>query len=228
MRSLHKIQSTIVTKFRVTDSIQNPETGEVMPCITGRASHVDVISQKGYRYPKGFWDKVINDDELQTRIENRDVLGMIEHPTDDMDFMCTPYDKAAVVCLKAWVEDYEPFITLGILNNPNGSYVKSLVEVGHRPGCSTRAFGDYGDDAKGKFVVEDGFYCVGWDIVRAPNFEDIRMDKVSDSLENSPVFRELMQMTQLRDSVTEDFNRDVLRGQIAKAIEALREVEKNL
>lgn len=199
-----------------------------MPCITGKASHVEVISAKGYRYRRGFWDKVIKDEQLQSNIENRNVLGMIEHPLNDSDFLVTPYDKAAVVCLKAWVESGEPWITLGILNNPNGVLVKSLIEVGHRPGCSTRALGDYSSDEVSSFVVEDGFKCIGWDVVRAPNFEDIRMDRVSDSMENSPVFKELMQMTQLRDSVSEDFDRVKLSRDIDRVVEALMSLKSNL
>lgn len=227
MSGICKIQSTLITHFRVTDSIETP-TGEKMMCITGKASHCEVISQKGYRYRKGFWEKVISDPELQRRIEARDVLGMIEHPLNDMDFLHTPYDKAAVVCLKAWCEGYDPYITLGILNNVQGNAVKALVEVGHKPGVSTRGFGDYGQDSISSYIEEEGFKCIGWDVVRAPNFEDIRMDKVSDSLETLPEFRELMQMTQLRDSVDEDYNQTHLKSDIEKAIAFLKRISNNL
>lgn len=227
MRNLCKIQSVVISQFKIVDSIETP-SGEKMPCISGKASHTDVISQKGYRYRKGFWPKVINSPALQSRIESRDVLGMIEHPKDDADFLHTPYDKAAVICLRAWCEGEDPYITLGLLNNPQGNAIKALVEVGHRPGVSTRAFGDYAKDDVSSYIVDDGFTCIGWDVVRSPNFEDIRMDKVSDSLETLPEFRELMQMTQLRDSVDENYNHDHLRSDIDQAVACLKRISNYL
>ena len=62
----------------------------------------------------------------------------------------------------------------------------------------------------------------------APNFEDIRMDKVSDSLETLPEFRELMQMTQLRDSVDENYNRDHLKSDIEQVITLLSRISNHL
>lgn len=227
MHNLCKIQSVVTSEFRVTDSITTA-TGVKMPCITGRASHSEVISQKGYRYRKGFWPAVIGGDDLQRRIANREVLGMIEHPVDDMDFMHTPYDKAAVVCLRAWCKEDEPYITLGLLNNEAGNNIKALVEIGHKPGVSTRAFGDYATDSVSEYVMPEGFKCIGWDVVRAPNFEDIRMDRVSDSLGAHPAFRELMQMTQLRDSVDENYNRDRLMSDIEQVKTLLVRISNNL
>lgn len=227
MNRICKIQSVIKSPFRITDSITT-ESGETLPCITGKASHSEVQSQKGYRYRNGFWDQVINDADFQNRVECRDVLGMIEHPTDERDFLRTPYDKAAVVCVRAWVENHEPWIVLGLLNNEAGNNIKALVEVGHRPGCSTRAFGDYAEDNISSYISEDGFKLIGWDVVRSPNFEDIRMDRVSDSMESLPAFKELVQMTQLRDSVAEDYNRTKLKEDINAAVAALRRISNFL
>lgn len=226
--AIHKIQSTIISPFKITDSDVRGANGEKLTFIMGKASRSDVPSQKGYRYRKGFWPKVINDEELQDRIARRVVLGMIEHPIDDADFLNTPYDKAAVCCWHAWIKNDEPWIKLAILNNEPGNCIKALLAVGHQPGCSTRAFGGYAQDNTGSYIDEEGFKCLGWDIVRNPNFEDIRMDKVSDSMENLPAFRELMQMQQLRDSVAEDYDRVHLKRDIERAVDALRAISNHL
>jgi hypothetical protein len=63
---------------------------------------------------------------------------------------------------------------------------------------------------------------------RVANFEDIRMDKVSDSLETLPEFRELMQMTQLRDSVDENYNRDHLKSDIEQVRILLKRISNHL
>ena len=218
-----KINSVIVSPFKIVDSVTLP-TGVTVPCIEGKASRSDVISQKGYRYRKGFWPQVLSDPELQVMIENRQLLGMIEHPVDDNEFLCTPYKKAAVICLRAWIKNDEPYITLGLLNNEEGNAIKALIEVGHKPGVSTRAFGTYGEDSVSKYVEPEGYKIRAWDVVTRPNFEDIRMDKVGDSLGSLPDFRALMQMTELRDSVNEDYNRANLKSEIQKSVQHLQQL----
>ena len=54
------------------------------------------------------------------------------------------------------------------------------------------------------------------------------MDKVSDSLETLPEFRELMQMTQLRDSVDENYNRDHLKSDIEQVRILLKRISNHL
>lgn len=223
-KQICKINSVIVSPFKIVDSVTLP-TGVTVPCIEGKASRSEVISQKGYRYRKGFWPQVLADADLQAMIENRQMLGMIEHPEDDNEFLCTPYKKAAVICLRAWIKNDEPFITLGLLNNEEGNAIKALIEVGHKPGVSTRAFGTYAEDGVSKYVEPDGYKVRAWDVVTRPNFEDIRMDKVGDSLGSLPDFRALMQMTELRDSVDGNYNPAKLKSEIEQVVQHLQKIQ---
>lgn len=224
---LNKVLSTYRSSFRVIDSKEDPSTGVKIPIIRGAASHSDVRSQKGYRYRSGFWDKIINDSQLQQRVEGRDMLGMIEHPLDDSEYMRTPLNKASHIVLRAWVDDasHDPYIDCGLLNNEDGCAIKALVDVGFRPGCSTRALGDYLEDSISEYLDENNYYVITWDLVRSPNFEDIRLEKVSDSLMASPLFREAVQMYQLRDSVDDAYNPDHLLADISKAISDLERLK---
>lgn len=233
LEHLHKISSITNSLLRVVDdSLEMPDTGERLTVLEGAASRTEQISQKGYRYRKGFWPYVINNEELQHKIATRNLLGMTEHPLDDAEFMCTPYDKASIICLSAICEESDPnqtpIVRLGILNTPAGNNIKALIAVGHKPGVSTRALGEYKTDDISQYLDEVTFRCLGWDVVRSPNFEDIRMDKVSDSLAQLPAFKELVQMYQLRDSVTDNYNVSKLREDIDAAKEYLQRISNNL
>lgn len=218
---LQKIQTVTPTLLRVSDSV-TLESGVIIPVLSGRVSRSEVASEKGYRYRKGFWPTIINDDRVQNKIKSREMLGCIEHPTDDLAYMNTPYTEASHIVLEAWIENDEPYAKFGILNNEKGCGIKALMDVGHRPGVSTRALGSYETDSVGKYVPENNFGLITWDVVNTPNFPDAKVEKVSDSLKESAIFKEVVQMYQLRDSVDEHYNAETLARQLYTAREALK------
>lgn len=223
---LSKIQSVYRSSFRIIDSIESGSDGTRIPVIRGAASRVDQASIKGYRYRSGFWDKIINTPELQQRVADRDMLGMIEHPEDEYEYSRTPLDKASHVVLRAWVDEksHEPWIDCGLLNNDRGNAIKALVDVGFKPGCSTRAMGGFLHDSIGDYLDENNYAVITWDIVRSPNFDDIRLERVSDS----SIFREAVQMYHLRDSVADCYDHSKLSSDIDSAIAALRRIADGL
>lgn len=220
---LNKLSSAYKSVFRIADSVIM-DNGTVVPCIQGQLSEVDVISQNGYRYRRGFWDKVINNDVVQDRIKSRDMLGMIEHPIEDDAYMKTPYELASHVILKAWVDDSgNPWGQFGLLNNPHGNALKALVDIGHQPGVSTRGMGDILQDSVSQYVTDDNYMLLTWDCVRNPNFATLKMERVSDSLRQSPVYNELLQMYHLRDSVDEHYDAKKLANEISGAISDIQQ-----
>ena len=217
-----KLQSIQPSILRVCDS-RKLDSGVTIPCIVGQVSSEEVVSQNGYRYRKGFWKKVLNSTSVISAINNRDMLGMIEHPSDDDAFLKTPYDGASHIVLKAWCDAKtgNPYAEFGILNSQKGNELKALLEVGHKPGVSTRGMGNYGTDGVSQYVDEDGYVLLTWDIVRSPNFADLKMDKVTDSLMRNPLFSEITGMNQLRDSADEHYDRSKLIKELSSAITAL-------
>ena len=221
-----KLQSVQPSILRVCDSVKL-DSGATIQCVTGQVSSEEIVSQNGYRYRKGFWKKVLDSTPVISAIENRDMFGMIEHPLDDDAFLKTPYDGASHIVMKAWCDAKtgNPYAKFGILNNKNGNDLKALLEVGHKPGVSTRGMGNYGNDGVSQYVDEDGYVFLTWDIVRSPNFADLKMEKVTDSLMRNPLFAELSGMNQLRDSADEHYDRSKLVEEMSKAIGALTNVK---
>lgn len=214
--------------MRICDSILL-DSGVSVPMIQGQVSEVDVMSQNGYYYKRDFWEKVLGNPQIQDAIRNHDMLGMIEHPTDDEDYLKTPYDKASHFVHKAWVEaDGNPYAQFGLLNNEQGNNIKALIEIGHRTGVSSRGLGEMATDDMGQYVTDDNYMFITWDIVRSPNFADLKLDKVTDSLRQSPTFKELVQMNHLRDSADEHYSKSNLVKNMDMAINALMEMRREL
>jgi hypothetical protein len=198
-------------------------SGVTIPCISGQVGQVDVVSQNGYRYKRGFWDKVLGDPIVQDLIKQHDMLGTIEHPQDDNAFLRTPYEDASHIVLKAWVQDSNPFATFGLLNNEKGNQIKALVDVGHCPGVSTRGMGQFGKDEISQFVSDVDYVLIGWDIVRSPNFSTLKMSEITDSLMSNPIFKELTDMHQIKDSAYKGYDKNLLITDMGKAISELQE-----
>lgn len=222
--SLNKLQTVNLSKLKIVDSF-TMDNGVHIPIIQGQTGQVDVTSQNGYRYKNGFWNKVLGDSRVADAINNRDVLGMIEHPTDDDAYLKTPYDKASHIVLKAWVgDDGNPYAQLGLLNNQQGNSLKALCDVGHRLGVSTRGLGNIEHDNIGDFISDSDYSFITWDIVRCPNFGDLKMERVSDSLTHNPLFRELVGMHELKDSADIHYNERKLELDMTKVKSALRQL----
>lgn len=222
-----KIETVWRNHLKLCDSITS-QTGERVPVLAGQVGQVDVTSPNGYRYKMGFWDKVLSDSVILEKIQNRDILGMTEHPVDDSEYLKTPYDKASHVVLKAWVQDGNPYAQIGLLNNKQGNDIKALIDVGHKPGISTRGLGSVLTDSIGQYIPDKDYMFLTWDIVRNPNFGTLRMNTITDSLRRSPIFKELCEMHQLQDSVDESYNSDKLDVDMGKAIEALKILKEYL
>lgn len=218
---LSKIQTiSKPSRLKVCDSINLG--GITIPTLVGQTGQVDVISQNGYRYKMGFWDKVLGDSVVKDAIKNRDVLGMIEHPTDDDAYLKTPYMKASHIILDAWVQDGNPYAKIGLLNNEQGNTLKALCDVGHRLGISTRGLGTIETDSTSQYISDDGYCFLTWDIVRSPNFGDLKMDMVTDSLRANPLFKELVDMHELKDSADIHYNEEKLKMDMSKVRDALQ------
>lgn len=217
-----KIGTTIRTRFKVCDSV-TLTSGVTIPCITGQVGQVDEVSQNGYRYKQGFWDTILNDRVIQETIESHDMLGTIEHPVDDDKFLRTPYEDASHIVLKAWVQNHQPFATFGLLNNEKGNQIKALVDVGHKPGVSTRGMGQFDRDNISQFVSEKDYVLITWDIVRSPNFATLKMAEITDSLISNPIFKELTDMHQIKDSSYKGYDKALLIEDMSKAITDLQE-----
>ena len=212
---MDKISISSIGKFKICDSVTTNSGEKVVP-IYGPLSAEESRSQKGYRYREGFWSRVLDNDKVKNTIASHKMLGMIEHPDDDMEYMNTPYDKASHLVHKVEFRGNCPYGTLWLINNQYGNSIKALVDLDVPIGVSTRGLGQILNDSVSDYVDEDNYALITWDITRNPNLESAVLSKVTDSVLQSPVYKEFVQAYGLRDSASFDYNPKKLLEQMER------------
>ena len=149
------------------------------------------------------------------------MLGCIEHPIDDEDYMYTDYKQAALIVLAVEMRGSDPFGTIGLLNNDDGTRLKSIVEFGSRVGVSTRGVGQTKQSSGNTVVDPDGYSVITWDSVRNPNLP-VTLAAISDSMMSSPRFKAMFDAVKLRDSGATSFNRTNVDRDIKKMLNVIR------
>lgn len=207
---MKRIVTSSMSKFKIMDSITD-NVGNKIPMIYGPLSFEEVQSKKGYRYRDGFWNKILSNEKVIEDIESHSMLGMIEHPKDDADYIKTPYDKASHVIWNVDLKKGVPYGTIALLNNINGNAMKALADLGVPIGVSTRGLGEFLSDSVSEFIDEDSYALITWDFTRNPNLEKAVLSKVTDSFMETPIFREFIDAYKLRDSVDESYDHERLK-----------------
>jgi hypothetical protein len=67
-----------------------------------------------------------------------------------------------------------------------------------------------------------GYILLGWDIVKDPNFSELSMSPISDSLRQNPLFEVLCQQHQLKDSAYQGYNHANLKVDMSQVIAELQ------
>lgn len=225
---MDKIVISSISNFRVCDS-GTSKSGEKVTAVYGPLSAEELRSTKGYRYREGFWSRVLDNPQVKENISSHRMLGMIEHPDDDNEYLKTPYDKASHLVHKVEFRNYCPYGTLWLLNNPQGNSIKALVDLDVPIGVSTRGLGTIVSDSVSDYIDEDNYALITWDFTRNPNLENAFMGRVNDSLASSSIYKEFVDAYGLRDSGKPGFSREKLlsemsdmRDRLTKMIDSFR------
>jgi hypothetical protein len=136
-------------------------------------------------YEKDVWEKVLADDGLIEKLNQRGLFGHAEHPeATQSDLQLTSH-----VINKMWVDENVMFQEFDVLDTPTGKIVDCLLRAGCMVGCSTRAEGDLeeSEDDKGPYskVLSDSYHYVTTDFTADPSTfgvvpQDIRRNVVSE------------------------------------------------
>lgn len=137
---------------------------------------VDTINDNNRYYPKQQF--LNNYDKLKKQIEQRRLLGELEHPfTEDINRIYTVNLKEVQIMItNLELKDKTVYGEFQILNTPNGIILKNLLEHKVNIGVSLRGLGDTQDKIiEGKqveYIIPDTFEIVCWDVVHTPGFKD--------------------------------------------------------
>lgn len=123
-------------------------------------------------YRRKLWENVFNNDIIKESLEDRILIGELDHPFDRLETKAT---NACIVMTDKEFHDDEGLLygKFDILNTPNGRILKSLLDYGCKIGVSSRGEGDVEvmdiDGHEDVNVVDENNYeFVGFDAVVLP------------------------------------------------------------
>lgn len=124
-------------------------------------------TRNGNFYSRKLWENVFNDDIVKESLDDRILIGELDHPGDRLETKAT---NACIVMTGYEFHDDEGLLygSFDILPTPNGRILKSLLDYGCKVGVSSRGEGDVVTESKGDVVDEDGYNFVGFDAVVLP------------------------------------------------------------
>ncbi len=137
---------------------------------------VDTVNDNMRYYPKQQY--LNNEPQLKKKIENRRLLGELEHPfTDDINRIYTVNLKEVQILITDLkLHDKTVYGEFQILNTPNGVILKNLLDYNINLGISLRGLGDTEEkiieNKQVEYIIPDSFEIICWDIVHTPGFSD--------------------------------------------------------
>jgi len=129
----------------------------------GKLQEADAVNKNKRLYPFDVLDA--NMKRLQETVDNRGLLGELDHPSDSI----VHFEKASHLITKLWWDGKTLMGEGEILNTPHGKVLKSLMESGVRIGMSSRGVGNGTSNENGVFVIGESYKLITFDAVADPS-----------------------------------------------------------
>lgn len=141
----------------------------------GKFQEAEAINKNRRKYPFEVLDE--NVQRLQEALEDRRLVGELDHPTDSI----IHFANASHIVTKLW---WDGNILMGegeILNTPHGKVLKALLEDGVKIGISSRGVGSGKVNEDGVLVIGESYKLITFDAVADPSTFAAFQEKVVPS-----------------------------------------------
>lgn len=144
--------------------------------IEGPMIQTEKVNRNGRIYPKGMMEKSV-DKYNKDYVQQRRAIGEVTHPNKPF---CDMKDAALMIESLNWHGDNVIGKAL-VLDNPNGTILKSLIEANFNLGMSTRGLGDVRKGGSADYV--DNYLLNAIDAVDMPSGQDCYVNAINESTE---------------------------------------------
>jgi hypothetical protein len=128
--------------------------------------------------------------KLQPKIESRQLLGELDHPSDEIVHL----GNVSHVITKLSLQGNHVMGEGEVLNTPAGKVLSELLKAGVRLGISSRGTGSVDLDESGSnYVVGENYNMITFDMVSEPSSQDA-----------FPSLSESKQLNELREPIVEE------------------------
>jgi hypothetical protein len=149
-------------EYRIVEKRKRPG---ILMTLEGKLQHAGVENQNKRLYPVTLWDKLLENDEVKSRITNREMVGTLGHPASG----ATDEEKISHVITNLYKKsDGEIWGNVDVLDTPHGQIAAKLFEAKVRIGASSR--GDGSTVKNGDIEeVQDDYALETFDLVLKPS-----------------------------------------------------------
>lgn len=139
--------------------------GDKPMVVGGRFQHCDIKNGNGRSYPKSLWERVLTDDGVMNMINQRRMLGTVEHPASGE----TALSDVSHIVTKLEMRGDEIYGEAELLNTPQGLIMQELARKGVPVGVSSRGKGRAVYENGTEVVDADSFILETFDLVCKPS-----------------------------------------------------------
>lgn len=139
--------------------------GDKPMVVGGRFQHCDMKNGNGRSYPKGLWERVLSDDGVMNMVNQRRMLGTVEHPSSGE----TALSDVSHIVTKLEMRGDEIYGEAELLNTPQGLIMQELARKGVPVGVSSRGKGRAVYENGTEVVDPDSFILETFDLVCKPS-----------------------------------------------------------
>lgn len=155
--------------------VTESKTGRKFTRLTGLIQKADTPNENGRVYPMDVMREAI--EALQPAIEQRMVLGELDHPDDAKIHT----ENTCLLLTKVWIENRDVYGQFEILEGmPKGQMLKALIDQGVTISISSRGVGDMeielNEDGNEVNKVLPGFRFVCFDAVNEPSVKGTKLN----------------------------------------------------
>lgn len=221
----NNIDKAIAGNPNSKEFVDNAKLKGVIGKIGGYGANYLEATRNDRKYIERLWRNVKNSEYYSEGIENRSIVGELDHPEERVDYSLK--EGAIILTQMDILDNGKVYTEFDIIDTPSGRILKTYFEAGCKIGVSSRGLGEE--------IVENGetiidpdtyqFYC--FDAVAFPAVKSARMELLENT---TPKSRELISKIRkevnnceninqilMIESVTQDV--DLYSGEIKKIIE---------
>ncbi len=168
----------ILEKLEVQDLTEEEKASRhILKRLVGPIATYTDSTRNGRLYNEALWNKQLNDDIFNEKIDNKCLFLELGHPLDDREELDMTKACACIPSLPKIVNG-DLYGIIDVLDTPNGRLLNTYIDYGFVPGISSRGSGEINENNE---VDPDSFCLETWDIVPVPAVKKARLS-VCESL----------------------------------------------
>jgi len=174
-------QEELVEIMAFTPKLVEESSDTKRMVVEGIYQKAGVKNANGRVYPKSLWERIVRDEGLTKAMQERRMLGCLDHPEDGKSRL----SRAAHIILSQKLDENGNVIGRSeVLDTPDGKVLQELFRAGVTVGISSRGSGTVKKSPMGEDIVNDDYILETYDFVYNPSTLGATPKPVTESVQD--------------------------------------------